>query len=48
MGDVPAVYVKAAEANVRSLTAVLEKIADADKKWEDAQKEAARQAAAKK
>jgi len=41
-------YVKAAEGNVRGLTAVLEKIVDADKKWEDAQKEAARQAAAKK
>jgi hypothetical protein len=41
-------YVKAAEANVKSLTTVLEKIVDADKKWEDAQKEAARAAAAKK
>ena len=39
-------YVKAAESNVKSLTAVLDKIVDADKKWEDAQKEAARAAAA--
>jgi hypothetical protein len=42
------VYVKAAETNVKGLTAVLEKIVDADKKWEDAQKEAARAAAAAK
>lgn len=39
-------YVTKAEANVKSLTAVLEKIAEADKKWEEAQKAAA--AAAKK
>ena len=39
-------YVKQAEANVKSLRGVLEKIAEADKKWEEAQREAAARAAA--
>ena len=38
-------YVKQAEANVRGLRSTLEKIAEADKKWEEAQREAAARAA---
>ena len=40
-------FVKAAEANVQSLTAVLDKVAETDKKWEEAAKEAAKAAAKK-
>jgi colicin import membrane protein len=41
-------YVKLAEDNVKDLTSVLEKIAETDKKWEEAAKEAAKAASAKK
>lgn len=41
-------YVKLAETNVQSLTTVLDKINETDKKWEEAAKEAAKAAAAKK
>ena len=41
-------YVKMAEDNSRSLITVLDKIADADKQWDIAAKEAARAAAAAK
>jgi hypothetical protein len=41
-------YVKKAEDNVRSLTANLERINEADKKWEEAAKAAAAEAAKKK
>ena len=39
-------YVKAAETNVQSLTAVLDQVIETDKKWQEAAKEAARAAAA--
>jgi hypothetical protein len=39
-------YVKQAETNVKNLRGVLEKIAEADRKWEEAQREAAARAAA--
>lgn len=41
-------YVKKAEDNARNLEAVLDKIAEADKQWEAAAREAARAAAAAK
>lgn len=41
-------YVKQAETNVKNLRGVLEKIAEADRKWEEAQREAAARAAAAK
>ena len=41
-------YVKQAEANVQSLTKTLDDIGEADKKWDAAQKEAAKAAAAAK
>lgn len=39
-------YVKQAEANVKNLRGILEKITEADKKWEEAQRAAAAAAAA--
>lgn len=41
-------YVKQAETNVTALLATLDQVAVADKKWEDAQKEAAKAASQKK
>ena len=41
-------YVKQAETNVTALLATLDQVAAADKKWEDAAKEAAKAATQKK
>ena len=41
-------YVKKSEDNTRNLLATLDKVVEADKKWDDANKEAARLAASKR